>query len=229
MGRLQCKLWIIKNTTDFPWNPYNSCIFQNLGFWLSNFDKSWITELTQMEKRKLTCRLHLRQSKSEYSQEGTGLKHNPNLLRFHFHKFYHGFSKRPSLKFIYRRCTRTRKLLYPKWNIRIRTWPSYENWDPNQVTVNFNPLFSENHQEIFWRNEHDTVKAIKESFQICVCACAKSRNKFDTDSTLDMQFSETSRQLFKVCATMTLNQLVARCRPPQRLKIAIFKMPALRY
>ena len=51
-----------------------------------------------MEKRKLACRLHLRQSKSEYSQEGTGLKHNPNLLRFHSQKFYHGFSKPPKFE-----------------------------------------------------------------------------------------------------------------------------------
>ena len=60
VGRLQSQLWIIKNTTDFPSNPYNSCIFQRirglqrsgkfeiskLGFRLSNFDKSWIAEMT---------------------------------------------------------------------------------------------------------------------------------------------------------------------------------------
>ena len=74
--------------------------FKNLAFGYPILTNLGSLNWFEREKRKLTCRLYLKQSKSEYFQEWTGLKHNPNLLRFSFQKFHHGFSKRPSLKLI---------------------------------------------------------------------------------------------------------------------------------
>ena len=83
-----------QNTTDYPWNPYNSSKridfkevgnskFQNLGFQLSNFDKSWIAGLTQREE-EVDLQTIYETIQKRIFPEGTGLRHNPNLLRFSF-------------------------------------------------------------------------------------------------------------------------------------------------